>query len=98
MGMPLAVAGCPFCRWMRRHCEVKNAPAIVRQHQEHIQDLKPDSWDGEGVYRYQAPDVVLKEGSPSLRRRFPTAHQIFTHAGFADIDTKFQQFSMNARR
>ena len=40
--------------------------------------------------------MVLKEGSPSLRWRFPIA-QIFTHAGFGDIDTKFQQYSMNAR-
>ena len=28
--------GCPFCSWVSRDGEVKNAPTIVRQHQEYI--------------------------------------------------------------
>jgi hypothetical protein len=35
---------------MSRDGEVGNAPAIVRQHQKNIQDLKPESGHSEKVY------------------------------------------------
>jgi hypothetical protein len=40
----------PFCTRMSRDGEVGNAPAIVRQHQKNIQDLKPESGHSEKVY------------------------------------------------
>jgi hypothetical protein len=50
MEIPSHLVGCPFCGWMSRDCEVKNVPAFLRQHQEHIQDLEPNSGDSEEVY------------------------------------------------
>jgi hypothetical protein len=39
----------PFRRRMRRYAEVQNPAPVVCQHQEHVQDLKPDGWHDQEV-------------------------------------------------
>jgi hypothetical protein len=75
---------------MCRDSEVKDPATIVRQHQKHMKDLKPDGRHREEVYRTQALDVVLKECPPGLGGWLPTAQQVFAHASFADIDAEVE--------
>jgi len=35
----------PLSGRMCGHCKVHDSSALMRQHQKHIQDLKPDRWD-----------------------------------------------------
>src|SRR3981081_2458333 len=83
---------------MRGHVEMNDATAVVSQNQEHVQDLKPDRRHGKEVDRHHSLDVILKESPPVLRRWLPPAYQVLAHAGLADIDAKFQQFTVDARR
>jgi hypothetical protein len=48
------------------HREVNDATPLVRQHQEHVQDLKPNGRHTEEVYGHEALQMVLQEGSPGL--------------------------------
>jgi hypothetical protein len=52
----------------------------------------------EEVDRYQTLDVILQEGPPRLRWRLAAAHHVFANAGFADVDTEFEVFAVDARR
>jgi hypothetical protein len=53
------------CR-MCGHCEVNNATPLVRQHQKHVQDLKPNGRHSEEVYGNEALEMILQERSPGL--------------------------------
>ena len=88
----------PFRSRMCRHTEVQYPAAVVSQHQEYVQHLKPNGRHGEKVDRYQTLDVILKEGPPRLRRRLAAARHIFADAGFADVDAEFEEFAVDARR
>ena len=39
----------PLGGWVASHVEVKNAPTIVSQNQEHVQDLEADCGDSEEI-------------------------------------------------
>jgi hypothetical protein len=67
-----------------------NAPAIMRQHQKHIQDLEPDRRHSEEVDGHHTLHVIVEERPPGLRRRSPAADDVFTYAGLADLDTEFE--------
>jgi hypothetical protein len=41
--------------------EVNNATPFVRQHEEHVQDLKPDGRDTEEVDGNEALEVILQD-------------------------------------
>src|SRR5438132_14315960 len=43
----------------------------------------------EEVDRHHGFDVIIKEGPPGLRRRFPRAYDVLAHVGLADIDAEF---------
>jgi hypothetical protein len=73
-------------------------PLSVVSQNEHIQDLKPDRRHSEEVNRHHGLDVILQEGPPRLRRRLPTAYEVFAHAGLADIEAEFEQFAVDAGR
>src|SRR3979411_2499377 len=83
---------------MRGHVEMHDPSSVVSQNQEHVQDLKPDRWNGEEVDRHHGLDVILKEGPPSLRRRLPLAYDVLAHAGLTDVDAEFEQFAVDAGR
>ena len=70
--------------------EMQNTPTIMRQHEKHIQNLKPDRWHSEEVDGYKTVDVILEESAPRLGRRLAISHEIFAYAGFANTDAEFQ--------
>src|SRR5437763_12562114 len=82
---------------MRGHGAMQYASPVVRQHQEDIQHLKPDRRHDEEVDRNQTLHMVLQEGPPGLGRRSPAAEHVLTHAGFPDIDTELEQFTVDPR-
>ena len=83
---------------MRGHVEMHDPSSVVSQHQEDVQDLKPDRRHGKEVDRNHSLDVVLKEGPPSLRRRLPLPDHVLGDAGLADIDAEFEQFAVDTGR
>jgi hypothetical protein len=88
----------PLGRGMGGDLEMHNAPAVVCQNQEHVQDLKSDCWHAEKVHRHHALDVILEEGPPGLRWRLPATYHVLAHARLAEVDAEFEQFSVDARR
>src|SRR6516225_2182369 len=88
----------PLRGWMGRDVEVDHATPFVSQHQKHIEDLKADGGHGEEVHRDQSLDVIIQESAPGLRRRFPAPDHVFGHAGLADVDTQFEQLTMDVGR
>src|SRR6516164_11107825 len=72
--------------------------AVVSQHQEYVQHLKPNGWHREEVDRYHTFDVILQERPPGLRRWLAASRHIFANAGFADVDAEFEEFAVDARR
>src|SRR5262249_47169022 len=88
----------PLCRRMGGHIEMDDPPAIVSQHQEHVQHLETNCWNGEEIDRHRGLDVILKEGLPGLRGRLALARHVLAHARFADVDAEFEQFPMDAGR
>src|SRR5690242_1786904 len=80
---------------MLRDRKVHNATAFVCQHQENIENLKPDRRNRKEVRRNHVFHVILEKYFPALRRRSSVAHQILTHGRFADFDTELQQLTVN---
>ena len=78
--------------------EMQNAPPVVCQHQEYIENLKAESRHREKVDRHHAGHVILQERPPRLRRWSPAADQVLAHARFANVDTQLEQFAVNPRR
>jgi hypothetical protein len=77
--------------------EVHDAPPVVCQYQEDIEDMETNRRHGEEVYRYYDFDVTLEKGPPGLRRGLPSTYHVFAHAGLADVDTELEQFAVDAR-
>jgi hypothetical protein len=97
MEMPAELLSCPFCGGMSRDSEMENASTVMCQHQKYIENLKPYRWHGKKVDRYEALEVVLEEGPPTLRRWFSSAHQVLADTRLTDLDAKFEQLAMNPR-
>jgi hypothetical protein len=77
--------------------EVKNAAAVMGQHQEHVKNLETDGGDGEEIDGDQLLGMILKQGTPSLRRRFVAAQHVLADTALSDVDAEFEQFAMDAR-
>src|SRR5918995_3679870 len=90
--------GSPFRSWMCGNGEVNNTPTLMRQHQKDIEDLKPNRRHGEKVDRHKTAQMIIEEGPPSLGRRLPISHEIFTDTGLANVDSQLEQFAVNAGR
>ena len=41
--------------------EMHDPPAVVGQHEQHVQDLKSDRWHGEEVDRHHGLDVISRK-------------------------------------
>ena len=93
---PELVSG-PLRGWMCRDSKMQNAPAVVCQHQKHVEDLKADRRHGEKVDRNQALYMVFQKGPPGLRGWFSPTDHVFAHAGFSDVDAKLQKLAVNPR-
>ena len=70
MGWPVGITeeglagllGRPLHSRIRSDAEVKDTAPVVSQHQEDIQNPKPDRRHGEEVDRHYSLDVIVKEG------------------------------------
>src|SRR6516162_10260546 len=52
----------PFRGWMSGDAKMQNAPPLMRQHQQHVEDLEPDGRYRKEVDRNHGLHVVLQEG------------------------------------
>src|SRR4030095_3996984 len=73
--------------------EMQDAPSVVSQNQEHVQDLKPDRRHGKEVDRHHGFDVILQERPPVLRWRIPRVYDVFADARLADINAEFEELA-----
>src|SRR5260370_39757860 len=87
----------PLGRRMRGDIEMHDPPAVVSQHQEHVQHLKANARHREEVDRHRGLHVVFQEGPPCLRRRIPTADHVLAHAGLTEIDGQLQEVAVATR-
>ena len=90
--------GRPCGRRMSGDVDVDDAPAIMGQDQEDVEDLEPDGRHGKEIHGNQLGQVVFQERAPRLRRRSPVPHHVLADAGLADVNAQLQQFTVNARR
>ena len=58
------VLGGPLRRGMFSDVEMYDASALVRQHDEHKQDLEAGSGNGKEITRHQVSDMVMEKGFP----------------------------------
>ena len=77
---------------------MQNAPPVVRQHQEHVQDLEPDGRHRKKVDGDYGLHVVVKKCPPGLGGRPLATHQVLAHTGLADVDAELEQLAVNPRR
>src|ERR1700731_391121 len=78
--------------------EMKDAATVLRQHQEHIEDLVPNRWNCEEIDRHQCLEMVVEEGTPSLRGRLAEPDHVLADAGLSDVDAEFEEFTVDTRR
>src|SRR6516165_3827775 len=76
---------------------MQNAPPVVRQHQNHIQDLEADRRHRKKVNGNHGFHVVVQEGPPGLGGRLVTAHQVLAHTRLANINAQLEQLAVNPR-
>src|SRR5215472_6074158 len=89
--------GGPLCGRMRSNTEMQSAPPVVRQHQEHVQDLEPVGRTSlKKSMEIMVFILVLEERPPGLQRRL-AARQVLTHAYLDDVDAELEQLAMNPR-
>ena len=73
---------------MLRHPEVENAPTVVCQHQEQLQDLKSDRRYCEKVDGHHVPDVVIEERPPRLGRWLSVTEHLLGNRGFGNLNAE----------
>src|SRR5215469_10118371 len=88
----------PFCGRVSGHAEMQDSATVVSQHQEYVGYLKANGRHREEVDGHHGPDMILKGGSPGLRRLLPPTCHVLAHARFPDVDAQFEQFTMDTRR
>ena len=77
----------------------KNVRAFrMREHHEHIENLEADCGNREKIDRHQGLEVIVEEGTPSLRGGLANTDHILGDARLTDVDAEFQQFPVKTRR
>ena len=74
----------------------RTSPVMAENH-EGEEELKRDGRHHEEVYGDQVLGVIVEKGSPLLGGRFAVPDHVFGDRGLRHLDTKFQEFAMNAR-
>lgn len=90
----------PRARRMPGHVAVKDAPPVMRNNEETVEDAEGERWHDEEIHRCDGFPVIAQESRPSFRRlgtsrRFPHPTQ---HSSFGNIEAEYLQFTMNTRR
>ena len=80
--------GGPFGAGMRGNIEVDDLAAIVTEHDEDIQDAERHGRNREEVAGRDVWYVIVQEGPPGLRRRFPPEGHVPGHRPFGDVVTQ----------
>ena len=75
--------------------KMDDPPAVVREHYEHIENLKSKRGHGKEVDRNHGLDMVVKKGPPRLRGRMAVTDHVLAHARLADVDIQLEQFPVN---
>ena len=75
---------------MRRDVKVQNAPPLVGQDQEHVQNLETDRGHCEKVDGDKLLNVIIQKGTPSLAGWLPRAGHVLADTGLADVDAEFE--------
>jgi hypothetical protein len=88
----------PFRSRMGSHVEVNHTPAIMGEHNEDKQNFKPHGVHGEEVDRSQLRYVIVEERSPRLRWWLRMADHIFGNRSLRDLNSEFEQFTVDPRR
>ena len=78
--------------------DMHDASPMVRQDHEDEQDLERHRGHGEEVHGDQAPEVVVEERAPGLRRRRSVADQILGDRRLRDLEAQLLEFPVNPRR
>ena len=79
---------------MSGDANLENAPAIMRQHQEHAEYLEPNCWHSEKVHRHDTLHIIFQKRSPSLWRRLAIAQHVFGYRRLGDRDSEFEQLAV----
>jgi hypothetical protein len=66
------------------------APPIVREDEEHIQDLESDCWNSEKVDRHYALYVISEKCPPHLGRRPAMPHHVLGDGGLGDLNPELE--------
>ncbi len=78
------------------HVEVHDSTPMMHQHHEHVEHAKGRRRYDEEVDGDEVGEVVLKEGSPGLRGRLPTAGHETGNGALRDAEPKLEQLAMDA--
>src|SRR6516164_10933382 len=66
------------------------------QHQKYVKDLEAQGRHGKEIDRDQLLQVIVQEGTPSLRGRLAATHHVFADAGLTNVNVEFEQFTVDA--
>jgi hypothetical protein len=79
------------------HVELDNLTAVVAKHNEAVQQAETHGRNDKEVNGCDILDVVVEEGSPSLRRRFAITRHVPCHRRFSDHVSKQMKLGLDAR-
>src|ERR1035438_684335 len=85
---------------MPGHAAVEDAPPVMRNDEETVENAEGERWHGEEVHRGNDFTMIAQKGRPSLSRlgiarRFSHPTQ---YRPFRNIEAQYLQLSVNARR
>ena len=84
--------------WGICHIEKQDSAAWMQQDDEHVEHTESRRRHHEEVDRGEIGDVVLKEGSPSLRRRLRVTRDETGNSPLRDVEPELEQLAVDARR
>jgi hypothetical protein len=77
--------------------EMYDAPAVVSQDDEHVQDTKCCGWYDKKVDGGQIAEVVLQKRTPGLRRRLATTGHEARNGGLGDNEPQLRKLAVDTR-
>jgi len=90
----------PSTRRILGHIEVKDAPPVMRNDEEAVENAEGQPRHGKEIHRGYGLTMIAQKGLPALRR-FWTSKSFShprQHRSFGDVEAKHFQLTMNARR
>src|SRR5262249_41504292 len=90
----------PKAVWMSGHMEMQNAPTIMSNHEEAIQNTKCERRDGEEIHGGDCFTLIAQEclPKPACLRPIRSTSNAARDGSLRDLKPKHQQFPVNAWR